>query len=55
MTDRPVLDEAACDLLFREARSHNGWRVIPVSQETLRAAFDIAKMGRRARTAPRCE
>ena len=45
MTDRPVLDEAACDLLFRKARSHNGWLDKPVSQETLRAAFDIAKMG----------
>jgi 3-hydroxypropanoate dehydrogenase len=31
--------------LFRKARSHNGWLDKPVSQETLRAAFDIAKMG----------
>lgn len=45
MTDRPVLDDAACDLLFREARSHNGWLDKPVDDATLRAAFEIAKMG----------
>ena len=45
MTDRPVLDEAACNLLFREARSHNGWLDEPVGDEALRSAFDIAKMG----------
>lgn len=45
MTDRPVLDDDACDLLFREARSHNGWLDKPVADETLRAAFDLTKMG----------
>ena len=45
MTDRPVLDDAACDLLFREARSHNGWLDRPVTDETLKAAFDLTRMG----------
>ncbi len=45
MTDRPVLDSAACDLMFREARTHNGWLDKPVSEETLHAAFDLCKMG----------
>ena len=45
MSDRPVLDDSACDLLFREARSHNGWLDKPVADETLRAAFALTKMG----------
>jgi 3-hydroxypropanoate dehydrogenase len=45
MSKRPVLSDEGCDLLFREARSHNGWLDEPVAEETLRAAFDIAKMG----------
>ncbi len=45
MTDRPVLDDAACDLLFREARSHNGWLDRPVTNEALRAAFELTRMG----------
>lgn len=31
--------------LFLEARSQNGWRDEPVSDELLRAAYDIAKWG----------
>ena len=45
MTERPILGDAACDLLFREARSHNGWLDKPVDDKTLRAAFDLTKMG----------
>jgi 3-hydroxypropanoate dehydrogenase len=45
MSDRPVLDDSACDLLFREARSHNGWLDKPVADETLHAAFELTKMG----------
>jgi 3-hydroxypropanoate dehydrogenase len=45
MSKRPVLNDEGCDLLFREARSHNGWLDEPVAEETLWAAFDIAKMG----------
>lgn len=32
-------------LLFTEARTHNGWQDRPVSDETLREMYDIAKMG----------
>lgn len=45
MSDRKTLDDAACDLIFREARSHNGWLDKPVDDATLRAAFDLAKTG----------
>lgn len=45
MSKRSVLSDEGLDLLFREARSHNGWLDQPVAEETLRAAFDIAKMG----------
>ncbi len=45
MTEKTILDDASCDLIFREARSHNGWQDKPVSDATLRAAFDLAKMG----------
>ncbi len=44
MTNRPVLDKASCDLIFREARSHNGWLDRPVDDSLLRKAFDLAKM-----------
>lgn len=40
-----ILDDRALDVLFREARTHNGWRDKPVSEETLRAVWDLAKMG----------
>lgn len=40
-----MLDDRALDLLFREARTHNGWRDKPVSEDTLRAVWDLAKMG----------
>ena len=45
MSKKPVLNDPGRDLLFREARSHNGWRDEPVLEETLRAAFELAKMG----------
>ena len=40
-----MLDDGALDALFREARTHNKWLDQPVSEETLRAAWDLAKMG----------
>lgn len=40
-----MLDDRALDLLFREARTHNGWCDKPVSEDTLRAVWDLAKMG----------
>lgn len=41
--DRPVLDAPAIDLLFREARTHNGWLDLPVPDALLREAVDIMK------------
>ncbi len=45
MTDRQALDDADLDLLFREARSHNGWLDKPVEDAILQAAYDLAKAG----------
>lgn len=42
---REGVDEMAKDLLFREARSHNGWLDQPVSHQLLEEAVDLAKMG----------
>lgn len=39
------LDDAALDTLFRQARTHNAWQDRPVSPETLRAIWDLAKWG----------
>jgi 3-hydroxypropanoate dehydrogenase len=40
-----VVDRAALSLLFTEARSQNGWKSEPVTDEQLKAAYDIAKWG----------
>ena len=37
--------DAILDKLFLAARSQNGWRSEPISDEALRAAYDIAKWG----------
>jgi len=39
------LDEAALNLLFRDARTHNKWTDQPVTDDELRAVFDLLKMG----------
>ena len=39
------IDAAAANVLFLEARSQNGWLDEPVSDEDLRAAYDLAKWG----------
>jgi len=39
------LDDDALDLLFRQARAHNGWQDRPVADDLLRQAVEIAKMG----------
>ncbi|MDB5643427.1 MAG: nitroreductase family protein [Hyphomicrobiales bacterium] len=49
-TSNPVavtarLDETSLDLLFRDARTHNGWLDRPVSDSLLREAVDLAKFG----------
>ena len=38
-------DEATLQLLFTEARTHYGWQDRDVAGETLKALYDIAKMG----------
>ena len=45
MTSDARLDTSALDLLFREARTHNGWLDRPVDDALLREALDLAKMG----------
>lgn len=42
---RPPLDDDALDTLFRAARSHNSFKPEPVSEVTLRALFELVKMG----------
>ncbi|GLK81548.1 putative NADH dehydrogenase/NAD(P)H nitroreductase [Methylopila turkensis] len=42
---RPPLDDDALDTLFRTARTHNSFRAEPVSEVTLRALFELLKMG----------
>lgn len=40
-----MVDAAAIDTLFRQARTHNAWTDRPVSDETLREMYDILKWG----------
>jgi 3-hydroxypropanoate dehydrogenase len=40
-----TIDAAGHDLLFREARTHNKWHDMPVSDETLHELYDILKFG----------
>ena len=45
-TDHPaVLDGRALDILFREARTHNGWQPKDVPEQLLREAVELTKMG----------
>ena len=39
------LDETSLDTLFRQARSHYHWTGEPISDQTLRDLYDIAKWG----------
>jgi len=38
-------DDAALDVMFREARTHTVWQDQPVGEDVLQAAWDLAKMG----------
>jgi 3-hydroxypropanoate dehydrogenase len=40
-----ALDDSALDTLFREARSYNRWAPQPVPESTLRALYDLLKLG----------
>ncbi len=39
------LNEQGLDLLFRAARSHNGWLDKPVTDETLKALYELLRWG----------
>lgn len=39
------LSEEGLDLLFRKARTHNAWKDIPVSDDTLRQIYELMKWG----------
>src|ERR1044072_7749390 len=43
-TNRP-LDDTALDIIFRTARTHNGWLDRPVSDAQLEQLFELMKMG----------
>jgi 3-hydroxypropanoate dehydrogenase len=40
-----MLDNKALDLLFREARSQNAYIDTPISDDTLKALYDVWKYG----------
>src|SRR3712207_629518 len=42
-TDTDTLDDAARDLLFRNARTHYAWQDRPVPDTTLQALYDLLK------------
>jgi 3-hydroxypropanoate dehydrogenase len=44
-TDRNSVDDHALNQIFREARTHIAWLDRPVSDELLRQAVELAKMG----------
>jgi 3-hydroxypropanoate dehydrogenase len=41
----PHLDDEALDILFRKARTHNGWRPGAVTEDRLRAIYELMKWG----------
>ena len=40
-----ILADTGLDLIFRKARTHNGWLDKPVADDTLRALYDLLKWG----------
>src|SRR5688572_23060978 len=40
-----AVSEAGLDVIFRNARSHNGWLDEPVDERLLRQVYDLMKMG----------
>ncbi|MBX9947422.1 MAG: malonic semialdehyde reductase [Reyranella sp.] len=40
-----MLDDKALDRIFRDARTHNGWLPKPVTDDQLRAVYDLMKWG----------
>lgn len=44
-TNHRPLDPVALDQLFRNARTHNAWKDIPVSDDLLRQVAELSKLG----------
>ncbi len=40
-----IVNDAALDTIFRNARTQNGWQERPVPQTLLQAVYDLARMG----------
>ena len=40
-----TIDNRGLDLLFRQARTQNGWLPTPVTDDQLRALYDILRVG----------
>ncbi|VTO21674.1 reductase RutE [Klebsiella variicola] len=40
-----AINHTACETLFTQARTHNGWLDKPVSDAQLQAIWDLMKMG----------
>lgn len=40
-----IVNDKALDIIFRQARSHSAWLDKPVSEVTLQALWDLARMG----------
>lgn len=45
MTENSILDDHSLDILFRAARTYNGWQDKDVSDVLLQAVYDLAKWG----------
>jgi 3-hydroxypropanoate dehydrogenase len=43
--DDQMLTDDGLDLLFRRARTHNGWIERPVADDVLRQLYDLMKWG----------
>ena len=39
-----IINDAALDQIFRQARTHRSWTADPVSDVVLQAAYDLARM-----------
>jgi len=52
---RPTLNDADADLLFRKARTQNGFLATAVPPDLLRQLYDLMKWGRHRPTATRSE
>lgn len=45
MTEKQILDDSSMDLIFRHARTYNGWLDKPVTDVMLQAVYDLMKWG----------